>query len=255
MYEKDVVVRNLLKAGQRQEATNLYHYHYRGEVAEVRAAIEEMAADDGVTGYYPTHYRWENITDQGFRAEVEALLRQGNLIATIRRSRTRFPGRLIYAKQAALAWRRLLGFEDSATESVSEEPAETFDLRWRHTIHTKRQSFFGKRTESRIEFRFELHIGQLVIPDLGANDAVSLSALIESKASDGEYRIFTCGGCQGFDPIEVIHIQGRTLWYNEGHWNIFAEADYKAAIGRIEAALIDLKQGYPNIPIEFAWDE
>jgi hypothetical protein len=259
MAEKDVVVRDLLKSGQRLAAMNLYHSLYGGELAEVRANVEEMEADDGVTGYYPTSYRWEHIADGAFRDAVVSRLRAGDLIAAIRLCREQYPGPLKYAKQAVLAWRHSLGLEHAPTEAVLVEQVETFDLRWSITIHPAKHLLFQKRAEAFIEFRFELQVAEHSIPDLVHSDAVSWPALAASKASDGEYGIFTCGcgdmGCGGFAPIEVIHLDGRTLWYDRGRWNCFDEGNYKAAISRVEAALLELMQSYPGVPVKFVLDD
>ena len=220
--------------------------------------VEEMEADDGITGYYPPSYRWGYITDRPFWDAVESWLRGGNQIAAIRLCRVQYPGPLKYAKQAVLAWRRVLGIERLPVECVLEEQADTFDLRWNYTIRPEKRSLFQKRA-SFIEFRFELQVADHCIPDLADGDAVSWPELAASKASDSEYGIFTCGcgdmGCGGFSPIEVIHLDGRTLWYDRGHWNIFDEATYKAAISRVEAVLLELTQNYPNVPIEFVLRE
>ena len=255
MAEKDVVIRDLLKSGQRLAAMNLYHERYGGELAEVRANIEEMETDDGITGYYPASYRWEHITDRTFRDEVASRLREGKLIATIRLCREQYPGPLKYAKQAVLAWQHIFGFERSSTASVVEEQVDAFHIRWNYTIHPKKHLLFRKRAESFIEFRFELQVAERSIPDLAHDCAVSWPELAASMACDGEYGIFTCScgdmGCGGFSPIEVIHTESRILWYDQGSWNMFDEANYKSAISHVEATLLELAQKYPDIPLNF----
>lgn len=173
MAEKDVNVRNLLKSGERRAATNLYFERYGGEFAEVRANIEEMEADDGITGYYPAGYRWACITDHEFRATVEAALHQGNLITATRLCRECYSGPLNYARQAVLAWQKELGLDRLPLDNTHEDPTASFDIRWRLTFHPKRNRFFAPRPPRRIEFRFELQIEEYVIPDLAHGDAVS----------------------------------------------------------------------------------
>ena len=111
-----------------------------------------------------------------------------------------------------------------------------------------------KQDDAFIEFRFEVQIAGHTIPDLSSGDALNWSGLAASKLSDGEYEIFTCScgqmGCGKFSHVEVVHIGSRTLWYNEGEWNIFEEAVYKAAISRVEVALVELAQNHPGIPIK-----
>jgi hypothetical protein len=259
MAEKDVDVRNLLKSGERRAATNLYFECYGGEFAEVRANIEEMEADDGITGYYPAAYRWECTTDKEFRARVEAALRQGNLITATRLCREHYSGPLKYAKQAVLAWQRELRIEQLPPESVPQEPAEAFDIRWSYIPHPKPNRFFVQRPPRRIEFRFELQIAERVIPDLAQGDAVSWHELAASKMIDGEYGIFTCGcgvmGCGGFSPIEVVHLDNRTLWYDRPYWHIFATESYRAAINHFEEAIRGVIGAYPGVPVEFALTE
>jgi|ERR1051326_6921356 hypothetical protein len=258
MAEKDIDVRNLLNSGQRLPAMNLYHERYGGELEEVRANIEEMEADDGITGYFPNFYRWEHITDPEFRDLVEATLRQGNLLTSIRLCREHLAGPLKYAKQAVLSWQVHLGLEHLPQDREHEDSIETFDIRWHYTLHPDRKRLFSKPIARHIEFRFELQVADHSIPDLSHGDAVSWYDLVASKMSDGEYGIFTCGcgvmGCGGFSPVEVIHLDTRTIWLEQGQWHVFDVETYRAAIGRVEKAIQELSETYPAVPIELVLD-
>ena len=140
-------------------------------------------------------------------------------------------------------------------EGALDEMAETFDIRWKCTIHPEKRFLFWKEAEAFLEVRFELQVSEGTIAD---DFAVSLWDLAASRTNDGEYAILTCWCgdmvCGGFTAIEIVHLEGRVLWYDTNdwtYWHLFDTEQYEGAISRFAAALVELPQRHPGLPIKF----
>lgn len=252
--EKDPVICDLLRSDQKIAAIQRYRQRYGSSLKDAYDAIEEMAVDADRQPDSDADL-WEQLTDSTFRTTLEAHIHAGRRITAIQLYRGKYPAPLKYAKRMVLAGSSVLGLNGLPIERKNEEPIETFDIRWSETPHPEKRFLFWKEAEAYIEFRFELQVGEQTFAD---DFSVSWRDLVASTTSDGEYEVFTCGcgsaGCGGFSPIEVIHLDSRTLWYNpedEIHWHVFEEAHYKAATSRFKAAILALKQRHPDRNVKF----
>ena len=256
MAKKDPVIRDLLRAGHKFAATNLYRQRYGGGQEETLAALEKMESEDRIEREAVDLDRWDQITDVDFRDAMEGLLREGRLVSAIQLYRAKYPAPLRFAKRGVLAWGEELGFDGLL--SMDEETVETFDIRWRVTLHPQKQFLVWKQAEAFFELRFDLQVADQIFED---DFALSWWELAASEASDGEYGIFTCGcgdmGCGGFSAVEVVHLDGRVLWYDTNNWtqwHVFEEDTYLAAISRFDVALLELTQSHPTALVRFYLD-